>query len=119
MAAHTPTPHPCWRVFVSETNGTERINYRHDGGDGPALAGGGGSRRLFFFLLFVLPRFEGGDMSPHVPINRRERALLPDAPHGHSRRHRRRRRRKSREEGAPCGPLLRFRRETTCETGSV
>lgn len=36
-------PHRRWRIFVSETNGTERINYHHDGGDVPELEGGGSS----------------------------------------------------------------------------
>lgn len=34
-----------WRVFVSETNGTGRINYRHNVGDMPDLLGGGGRER--------------------------------------------------------------------------
>lgn len=56
-----------WRILVSETNGTERINYRHNIGDMPELLGGGGENEPFpctlclhpppihlFFLLFVL-----------------------------------------------------------------
>lgn len=53
-----------WRIFVSETNGTERINYRHNVGDMPELQGGGGENKPFpctlrfhpsSFLLIVLP----------------------------------------------------------------
>lgn len=36
-----------WRIFVSETNGTERINYRHNVGDMPELLGGGGENKPF------------------------------------------------------------------------
>lgn len=36
-----------WRIFVSETNGTERINYRHNVGDMPVLLGGGGENKPF------------------------------------------------------------------------
>lgn len=37
----------CWRIFVSETNGTERINYCHNAGDMPELPGGGGENKPF------------------------------------------------------------------------
>lgn len=36
-----------WRIFVSETNGTERINYRHNAGDMPELPGDGGENKPF------------------------------------------------------------------------
>ena len=36
-----------WRIFVSETNGTERINYRHNVGDMPELPGHGGESKPF------------------------------------------------------------------------
>lgn len=45
----------CWRIFVSETNGTERINYRHNVGDTPELLGGGGENRPFPCTLHSHP----------------------------------------------------------------
>lgn len=92
-----------WRIFVSETNGTERINYRHNVGDMPELLGGGGENEPFpctlclhpppVRLFFLLPR-------PRVSTNgwfesltcrlssrhqasvehRREMAPIPDTP---------------------------------------
>lgn len=71
-----------WRIFVSETNGTERINYRHNAGDMPELLGGGGENKLFPCTLHFHPPppsfsfssslvsqwpVEGGDMSLLFP----------------------------------------------------
>lgn len=42
-----------WRIFVSETNGTERINYRHNAGDVPELLGG--EDKLFPCTLNIHP----------------------------------------------------------------
>lgn len=36
-----------WRIFVSETNGTEGINYWHNAGDMPDMPGGGGQNKPF------------------------------------------------------------------------
>lgn len=44
-----------WRIFVSETNGTERINYHHNAGDMPELLGGGGENKLFPCILHIHP----------------------------------------------------------------
>lgn len=52
-----------WRIFVSETNGTERINYRHNVGDMPELQGGGGENKPFPCTL----RFSPLLLSPHRP----------------------------------------------------
>lgn len=45
----------CWRIFVSETNGTERINYCHNVGDMPELLGGGEENKLFPCTLCFCP----------------------------------------------------------------
>lgn len=45
-----------WRIFVSETNGTERINYCHNVGEMPELLGGGEENKPSPCTLHFRPR---------------------------------------------------------------
>ncbi len=96
-----------WRIFVWETNGTERINYRHNVGDMPELPGGGGEKKPFPFpctlrfhpplillLLFLSSPYPPMSTSGRLKMvtgpfscrhqasveHRREMAPIPDTP---------------------------------------
>lgn len=65
-----------WRIFVSETNGTERINYRHNAGDMPELLGGEGENKPFPCTLRFHPSSSSSfSSSSSVSTNGRSETL--------------------------------------------